>query len=25
LREPDAAWLPGPGRALRLEPTEVAN
>jgi ABC-2 type transport system ATP-binding protein len=25
LREPDAAWLPGPGRTLRLEPTEVAN
>jgi hypothetical protein len=25
LREPDAAWLPGPGRALRVEPTEVAN
>ena len=25
LREPHAAWLPGPGRALRLEPTEVAN
>jgi ABC-2 type transport system ATP-binding protein len=25
LREPDAAWLPGPGRALRLAPTEVAN
>jgi ABC-2 type transport system ATP-binding protein len=25
LREPDAAWLPGPGRAMHLEPTEVAN
>jgi ABC-2 type transport system ATP-binding protein len=25
LREPEAAWLPGPGRALRLEPSEVAN
>ncbi len=25
LREPGTAWLPGPGRALRLEPTEVAN
>jgi ABC-2 type transport system ATP-binding protein len=25
LREPEAAWLPGPRRALRLEPSEVAN
>jgi ABC-2 type transport system ATP-binding protein len=25
LREPDAAWLPGPVRARRLEPIEVAN
>jgi ABC-2 type transport system ATP-binding protein len=25
LREPDAAWLPGPGRPLRLRQTEVAN
>ena len=25
LREPDAAWLPGPGRSLRSEATEVAN
>ena len=25
LREPDAAWLPGPARSARLRPTEVAN
>ncbi len=25
LREPNVAWLPGPGRALRLEPIEVSN
>jgi ABC-2 type transport system ATP-binding protein len=25
LREPDAAWLPGPSRSSRLEPAEVAN
>jgi hypothetical protein len=25
LREPDAAWLPGPTRSSRLQPAEVAN
>jgi ABC-2 type transport system ATP-binding protein len=25
LRQPDAAWLPGPTRSPRLEPDEMAN
>lgn len=25
LREPGAAWLPGPARSVRLNPTEMAN